>query len=234
MHAEAGIEADVDSRPLRVSGFLCLLFGLLSILCPIGRPMLIMPLICFVLGFIALRKHSGETPVGTRPALVGLVLAVGFGICGLMLPLFKTYTLARQAEKFARDYIEVLAYEEDEFAMELNKDYVNRFDKTMSLEEHYNENEGASRQFAEFRENSIHEVIRSRGPKAEWVLAQPVRIYYSYDREHAEMVWMDPTGQVGTKIFMIMDYMIDSKGQGQWHIATVAPQMKRYVAESVL
>ena len=30
MHAEAGFEADVDSRPLRVSGFLCLLFGLFT------------------------------------------------------------------------------------------------------------------------------------------------------------------------------------------------------------
>ncbi len=234
MHAEAGFEVDESVRPLRISGFLCLLFGILSILSPIGRPMLLLPLISFALGFIALRRWEGPTPIGRRPALIGLVLAAGFGMCGLMLPTFKTMTLARQAEKFSRDYLEVIALEEDEFAMELNKDYVNRFPETMSLKEHYHASEQSYQRLSEFRENSIHEMIRRRGPNAEWALDRPIRIYYSYDREHAEIVWMDPTGQIESKIYMILDYTIDQQGQGQWHVTTATPLTPKYVADAVL
>ncbi len=148
MHAEAGFEADESTPPLRISGFLCLLFGVLSILSPIGRPMLVLPLISFVLGFVALKRSDDKASLGTRAALVGLVLAAGFGMCGLMLPMLKTMTLARQAEKFSRYYIEVIALEEDEFAMELNKDYVNRFPETMSLKEHYHESEQSYQRFS--------------------------------------------------------------------------------------
>jgi len=234
MHAEAGFEVDEAPPPLLISGFLCLLFGVLSILSPIGRPMLLLPLISFVLGFVALKRSEGLSALGTRAALVGLVLAAGFGMCGLMLPLLKTMTLGSQAEKFARYYIEVVALEENEFGMELSKDYVNRFPETMSLKEHYEGSEDAYEHYMEFRDNSIHNVIRSRGPNAEWALDRPIRIYYSFGRQHAELVWMDPTGEVDSKIYMIMDYRIDPEGQGQWHMATVLPLTERHVAESVL
>jgi hypothetical protein len=97
--------------------------------------MLLLPLISFLFGFVALRRSGETTPIGRRPAMIGLVLAAGFGMCGLVLPWFKTMTLGRQAEKFSRDYIEVVALGEDEFAMELNKDSVNRFPPTVSLKE---------------------------------------------------------------------------------------------------
>lgn len=234
MHAEAGFEHNEAVPPLRISGFLCLLFGVLSILSPIGRPMLLLPLISFVFGFVALRRSERLAGPGTRAALVGLVLAAGFGMCGLMLPTLKTMTLADQAEKFSRYYIEVIALEEDEFAMELKKDHVNRFAVTMSLKEHYEQNEQSYRQFSEFRNESVHRAIRDRGPNAEWALERPIRIYYSYGRQHAEIVWMDPTGQVDTKLYMLMEYRIDPEGQGQWHMATVMPLMERYVAEAIL
>lgn len=234
MHAEAGFEGDESTPPMRISGFLCLLFGVLSVFSAMGRPMLLLPLLAFALGIIALRRFEGPTPTGTRPAMIGLVLAAGFGICGLMLPLLKTMTLAKQAEKFSRYYMEVIAMDQDEFAMELNKEHFNRFPETMSLTEHYQVNESSFQRLSEFRENSINDVIRGRGLNADWVLQRPIRIYYSYDREHAEVVWMDPTGRVDTKIYMIMDYRIDQEGQGQWHLSTITPLVERYVAESVL
>jgi len=234
MHPEAGFEVDESTPPLRISGFLCLLFGVLSIFSSMGRPMLLLPLISFALGLVALRRSDGPTPVGKRAAMIGMVLAAGFGMCGLMLPFLKTMTLAKQAEQFSRYYIEVIAQQEDEFAMELHKDYINRFAPTMSLKEHYSASEESYRQLYEFRENSIHEMIRKPGPHAEWVLDRPIRIYYSYDREHAELVWMDPTGESSSKIYMIMDYRVDPDGQGQWHMTTVMPLTQRYVAESVL
>lgn len=236
MHAEAGFEADEESvPPLRISGFLCLLFGILSFLSCIGRPLLVLPVLAFLCGLVALRKYSGPTPLGVRAARIGLVLAVGFGVCGLTLPWFKTRTLARQAEHFGRYYLDVVAMGEDEFAMELNKDDVNRFPTTMSLEEHYQGSPQARERLEEFQSNSVNELLRKRGPGAEWVLDQPVRIYYSYRREHAELVWADPTGSSDSKILMILDYRIDSNGDGQWYVATVQSYLRqRIVAPSVL
>jgi hypothetical protein len=234
MHAEAGFEVDESTPSLRVSGFFCLLFGLLSFVSTMGRPMLVFPLIAFVLGAVALRRFDGPTPVGIRAAMIGLVLAAGFGMCGLMLPWLKTRTLAKQAELFSRYYMEVIALEQDEFAMELNKEHFNRFPETMSLKEHYHADQQAYQRLVEFRDNSIHKTIRSRGVDAEWVLERPIRIYYSYQREHAEVIWMDPTGQASMKIRMVLDYRVDPDGQGQWHVASATPLSQAYVAEAVL
>ena len=114
MHAEAGFEQD-SVPPLRVSGFICLLFGVLSVFSLIGQPLLLFSLIAIAFGIFALRRSGEQTPVGTRPAMLGLVLAVGFGACGFFVPWMKTMTLGRQAEKFSRDYMEVVARSEDEF-----------------------------------------------------------------------------------------------------------------------
>jgi hypothetical protein len=128
----------------------------------------------------------------------------------------------------------VIALGQEEFAMELNKEFDNRLPETMSLKEYYQAEPQALQRFTEFRENSIHGVIRSRGPNAEWVLDRPIRIYYSYGREHAEVVWLDPTGQAGMKIRMVLELRIDQEGQGQWHVASAGPWTESYVAESVL
>ncbi len=48
--------------------------------------------------------------------------------------------------------MEVVARGEDEFAMELRKDYVNRFPTTMSLKQHYNMSEKGSRSWRSLRE----------------------------------------------------------------------------------
>lgn len=234
MHAEAGFEQEDSAPPLRVSGFICLLFGALSFFSTMGQPMLVFSLLGIVFGIFALRRSGGQTPVGTRPAMLGVILAVGFGACGLFIPWMKTMTLGRQAEKFSRDYMEVVARGENEFAMELRKDYVNRYPTTMSLKQHYNMTEDGSRQLEEFESESTNETFRNRGPNAEWVLDRPTRVYYSYGREHAEVVWTDPTGETEARIQFFLEYRPDSKGDGQWHIDVVQPYRELIVAESVL
>ena len=234
MQAEAGYESFESAAPLRVSGFLCLLFGLLSGLSLLGTPLLALPVVAFILGVIALRKSSGPTPVGTKAACVGLLLAAGFGACGYFVPWMKTRTLGHQAEQFARYYMQTVALGHDELAMELKKDYVNRMSTDMSLQEHYQSSEAAGEVLQVFKNNSVNKQLKSRGPDAEWVLAQPIRIYHQYNRDHAELVFMDPTGESALRIQIFMDYVIDSKGAGQWQMAAIQPLSRRIVAESIL
>jgi hypothetical protein len=230
---EPGLELE-DAEPLRISGFLCLLFGVLSIFCTVGQPLLFLPLVAFVLGGFALRPSGDQMPVGTRPAMLGLVLAAGFGACGLFLPLMKSRTLGKQAEQFSRDYMEVLARGHEEIALELQKDYVNRLSTEMSLVELYASNEVAREALEGLRDSSSSAALRQRGPGADWVLAQPTRVYYAYGSQHAEVVWEDPTGEVDIKIQIFLDYLVDREGNGQWNVQLSQPYRKRIVAETVL
>lgn len=234
MHAESGFDETDSAAPLRVSGFVCLLLGILSFAACFGQPLLVIPLAAVLFGLIALRRSGEQRPVGTTPAMIGMVLAVGFGACGLFLPWFKTVTLGSQAAQFGRYYIEVVARGEDHIAMELQKDYVNRFPPTMNLKEHYAISESGQRAWEEFKDQSINQTIQMRGPDAEWVLDRAVRVYYSYGREHAEVVWADPTGETTAKIRMFLEYRIDSKGNGQWHVERCMVFSPKYVAPQVL
>ena len=234
MQAETGYELEDSAPPLRVSGFICLIFGALSFFCTLGQPLLVLPVIAFIFGLFALRRSGGQTPVGTRPAMLGLVLAAGFGSCGLFMPWMKTRTLGSQAEKFSRYYMDVVARGQYEFALELRKDNVNRLPTTMSLKEHYTLSEAAAKSLREFQEEGINDELRKRGPDAEWVLDRPTRVYYSYRREHAEVVWIDPTGESAVKIQMFLEYRVDSDGNGQWHVDVAQNYRERIVAEQVL
>lgn len=53
MQAETGFELDDSAPPLRVSGFICLIFGVLSFLCLLGQPILVLPLIAIIFGVFA-------------------------------------------------------------------------------------------------------------------------------------------------------------------------------------
>jgi hypothetical protein len=234
MQAESGFDPHDSAAPLRVSGFLCLICGLLSFFSMLFQPLLFLPIIAFGLGTFALRRWSGQQPLGIRPAMVGMVLAAGFGSCGLFLPWMKTMSLGGQAERFTRQYMDVVALGHNEMALELRKDYVNRFPDTLPLKEHYAMSEEGSRQLDEFEQESLNTTFRKVGPGAEWVLDRPTRVYYSYGREHAEVVWVDSTGETPSALQFFLDYIVDSNGDGQWHIAVAQTYRERLVAESVL
>lgn len=130
--------------------------------------------------------------------------------------------------------MEVVARGHDEVAMELRKDHVNRFSTSMSLGELYATNDRARESLLELHEDASSSTLRRLGPDARWVLDRPVRVYYSYGKEHAEVIWMDPTGETSTKIQMFLDYRIDRNGDGQWNVDVAQPYRERIVAESVL
>jgi hypothetical protein len=230
IHAEAGFEEAIS--PLRISGFISLVLGLLSSAALLNPVMLGVPLAALGFGFFALRRYSGSAPVGVRPAMVGIVLAAGFGACGGAIPLLKHATLGSQAKQFSRDFLEVVARENLEFAKELTKDYNNRFPTNMALEDHYQE-EGAIKAMQEFKGSIPLNAIVSRGKNAEWILFQPVRIYYSRGKTQAEVVWADPAQK--TKIQFFMHYKVDHRnGDGQWYVETCQHYREPIVAPAIL
>ena len=108
-------------------------------------------------------------------------------------------------------------------------------DPTMSLEEHYQGAPQARENYENLRSGGVNEMIRERGPGAEWAFHKPTRLYTEYRVQRAELVIVDPTGSPNARIRMVMDYRVDSKGQGQWHVSNVQTySVKRYIAPTVL
>jgi len=228
-----GFELD-ETPPLRVSGFISLILGVLSACSIIFKPMLVMPLGAIVFGLIALRKYDGPRPAGTRVAVWGVLLGVTFGCCGYTVSLMKQATLSRQAEEFAGQYMDLVAIGHDEHAMELKKEWYNRFSTDMNLADHYLSDQRIAESLVQFKTDLVNRELKRCGPEAEWVLDRPIRVYYQYGYDHAEVVWTDPTGDSEMTIQMFMDYRIDSQGRGQWQMQIVQPLRDRLVAESVL
>ena len=130
--------------------------------------------------------------------------------------------------------MDLVALGHDEHAMELKKEWYNRLSTEMNLAEHYTSDPRISESLVEFKSDLVNKEFKRRGPNAEWVLKRPIRIYYQYGKDHAEVIWSDPTGDSKLTIQMFMDYRVDSKGRGQWHIDVVQPLRERLVADSIL
>jgi hypothetical protein len=233
MKSEGSFDVE-ETPPLRVSGFICLGLGVLSGLSIIAKSMLILPIAAFLFGLFALRKSHGPRPVGTRVACIGMFLAVAFGSCGYMVDRMKTETLSRQAENFARNYMELIVLGQDEHAMELQKEWFNRLSTDMNLAEHYTSDPRIVEQLVQFKTDAVNRELKRRGAGAEWVVDRPTSIYYQFGSDHAEIIWSDPTLETPMKIQMFMDYRIDKSGLGQWQMKRVLPLRRRFVAERVL
>jgi hypothetical protein len=235
MAAEAGYGVEDTPPPLRVSGYLCLILGVLSVFAVVGTAALVLPILAVLFGLFAHRRYGEQVPAGLRAAKVGLVFAAGFGACGLFVPMLKSMTLGAQAEQFARDYVEVVAHDELELAMELRKNYVNRFPTTMPLPAHYTLNENADRSMEEFRQDGVNAQILNRGPGAEWRLTRPVRIFNYYGSHKAEVTLQDPSGGKATELYMLLEYQVDHRnGDGQWFVERVMFNTEPIVAPLVL
>ena len=159
-----------------------------------------------------------------------MVLAAGFGACGLALPMIKTSMLGGQAKRFSRDFLEVVAKDDLKFALELQKFYAFRLPPSVSLDEHYRLNDGAASRLTKFRAEPVTGTIQRSGTDANWAVAQ-VRIFFSRGRERADVMWRSPTGD---RIRFIMDYVKDEDGHGQWHTPNVHVHRERLVAENIL
>ncbi len=235
MGAEAGYELDDAQTPVRFSGFVCLLLGLLSSLAMLGRPLLLLPFAALVFGLIALRPAIDGIPVGTFAAKMGLVLATTFAACGFFLPLAKEQTLGGQAEQFVKEYFELIARGEWELVSELQKPYRSRFLPTMPVKEFYEQNEAAAKGLTEMLDNNgILMDIRDKADTADWQLYS-TRVFVNWGRQKVDTLWVDRNGDPNQKLQVELEYEVDKQfDRGEWHITLFQFHRERLVAESVL
>ena len=236
MSAEAGFGDDSVAAPIRISGFVSALLGVLSAISVLGMPLLVIPLAGILLGLLALRKYGELKPVGVTAAKIGLVLSVGFGAFGFGVPFMKRQTLGHQGEAFAREFMKLAAMGEDYYCLELRKPLANRFLSSMPLEKHYiDENEEAMQSLEELRNSGAYTALQRLGPDAEWELDRATAVYYKYGREVVDIVYVNNSGKRPTKIRVVLEgYESKTTGAWEWHIDNFMIDRDRIVADTVL
>ena len=238
MSAETGYDLSDEVAPLRISGFIGLICGVISVFSIIAMPMLGFALAAIIFGFLALRRSDSEhPPIGVTPARIGILLAVLFGSCGIARPLTKTAIIGGQAEQFAREYVKLLSSGEVYYAMELNKEHFNRYLDTMPLDKYYSRNEQAVQAATEFRDASLVSTLESIGPDAEWRIDQPTRVYNHYGRNLAQVVLATDRENAAApvRIRVILEYRFNQEdGALEWQIDACVNYRERIVAESIL
>ena len=239
MGAETGYE-ETETSTVRVSGYISLVIGLFSWTSIVNVGAIAVSLIAVLFGVIAIRPVKFGRASGLGAAKMGIFLGVMFTLCGFFLPIFKTRSLGAQAERFTRNYIEVVNEGHDFFGIELLKGYNNRYSPSMPLAEFYQEEkrkmmESSDRQpttLEKYRSNSGNSMIVSEGPDARWELDRPIRIYHQFRIDRAEVVMVSKDS--GRRLRLYLQYLIDKNDVGQWHIEVVQPYRERIVAESIL
>jgi hypothetical protein len=233
MQDEGEYQAVEGSRDFRVSGILCLLFGLLSGLTFLGNPLVFLPILSFVFGLIALRKYTGEQPAGVRAARLGLVLAVLLGVTGFATLQFQRATLSRQAEKFAMDYLSAMAQGEHEICMQLQKPPGSR--SAAPLKSLYGSSEEAMREKETYYEGGLASSVEKLGPGVEWKLNRPTKMDSTYTGESQfEVVVIDKAGKLSVDCQVYMRYVRDREGNLQWYVYHAQPYRELLVSKGLL
>lgn len=236
MGAEVGFEVVSNDgvAPLRPSGVVCLILGLLSFSATIALPMVAIPVIAIAFGLYALRRHEGPKPVGTTAAIIGLMLASCAGAAGLAIPYFKQQSIGKQGAYFAKEFMSVIGDGNVNLALELKKHAKNRQLATMNLEKVYEEDDIAREERESAMEGAFTD-LKVAGPGIEWELAERPRVYVNWGVNKVDTYWIDPSGKISQKVQVLMEWTpIESTGKGEWRVGLFQYYRERLVAESIL
>lgn len=236
MNAESDFELiEEAAAPVRGSAFVCLLLGITSFVAVVGRPMLFVPALAILVGLYAKRRYTGPKPVGLWAASVGMILASGFGACGLALPLMKERTLGDPAEYFAREYLQLAEDQHLPLVLELQRHYRNRNLATTSLDEAYKDY-GETQETEENLQAIIggpYGDIGAAKQPLEWKLVSR-RVYHEWRVDKVVLSFEDTTGQIKTPVQLLLECHLDQEGQAQYHVSLFQYYRERIVAESIL
>lgn len=207
MTAEDDAELLVETRPVRVSGYLALIPGLLSFFAIFAKPLILFPVLAVLTALFALRPYRGLRPAGYIPAIIALCSALLFGGWGVTQQRLKEQELADQGVRFAGAWLELLARGETELAVELYTHPSARQPASMQLAEYYRTNENARQVMDDFREHEHAEDLINAGGNVRWRPQEKRFVYTSFGRQMVATVWDDLAGTIRVPLQIELEYI---------------------------
>ena len=233
------VPVEGETPVVRPSGFVGLLLGIVSFAAVAGLQALLIPVVAIAVCLFALRRTDGPRPIGDWAARIGLVLAIGFGVCGLGLVYFKYHTLGGQAEHFAREFLQLCRGDNEVLIAELQKSAVNRrpaetrLDEAASTTSDEPTDPAAMDDLDEDAGNSLAAQIRELRKDPVWQLVEK-DVFIRYQIEKVNLRFHDATDQLSNDVQIEMIWNGDKDGVGQWHVGLFQFHRERIVAESIL
>jgi hypothetical protein len=142
--------------------------GLLSPLALVGPLLWLLPISCAVVALIAMRKisSSGGELVGWNIALMGLLLAMLFGITAPVHTLTRHYWLETRAEAFANQFTDLLQEGRAFAAYQLTLDPRLRKPLEVDLSAEYAKDTNAQKKFDDFSQREPAKILLAQRSQA--------------------------------------------------------------------
>jgi len=219
MAAEGETEMLIDPRPIRYSGFLALVLGLMSVFAVFGQPMLFIPIFAVLVALYALRPYADARPLGYVAALAGLSCAVLFAVWGVAERSYRYQFMSEKAAVFASDWLQLMAAGDLELACELQRPPSGRQPASMPLAQYYSESEEGKLGMENFRENPTVTELADAGDAVQWRLTRPP-IYSTQNGRHLTgTIWQDDSGTVKSLIKIGLEYQPAKEDEtAQWTV----------------
>lgn len=209
----------IEVAPVRPAGFVTLLLGLISVVMLVSTAWLPLPVLVLALGAWTLRPSGGLRPVGTRPAMLGMMLAVFFSIWGIVRENVGQQALVGSAETFAEHWLELAKMGEWEICRELMQPPSARQSPKMPLKDYYASSGRAAEQFVEFKRQPAVKQIESGGDAIEWQVAEPPLVLHSSLADTVTFVFEDRNDELQSQIRIQLKRRFDETTQAyQWYV----------------
>lgn len=227
LSAEDAAALELPTAPIRISGFLAFLLGLISFASVLGETLIVIPLLSIAIGLFALRPYEGEKPLGMRAAMIGMLAASLFLTWGVWERHLKYNQLSEEATRFAHDWLDVVRTGNRELSIELHLHPARRQPATVPLKEYYERSEAGRETLKGFAEQELLPALLKLGDKPKWVLKMPPKVFTHYGRELTQTVWVDETGNYTNPVKVQLEYL-PPKADGeraQWKVDTIGVYM---------
>ena len=222
-----------NARPLRASGYVCLILGIASVASLFGLPLLAIPVAALLVGVFALRKYTEPEPAGVPAARVGMILAIMFGVACYVLHSSRYATLSDQAEQYAKFFTSTMAVGEPEIAMELMSGFVGR--QNVPLKPLYVNDEAMMLRMNEFKNNGVYGPVSQLDGEADWKVTRPTKVWQSYGGlQKAQVCLKDAEDRIDLEIQVFLSMVYDREGNMLWNVYHVQPYRERIVSAGIL
>lgn len=202
---------------------LALFTGLLSSLALGYPPFTIAAFVAVLLGLIALIPKSGFRihPAARGMAMLGIVLGFFFAATSLTNRYLEKQRLTQEAERFARDWLEVLRTKEYEFATELTLQRGSRQFAATNLKQHYAGLKEENRSGYEAVLNlPVVEALELTTKKPVWKRVGDSNVSRYFTTHRVEIRMVDETGGVPQPVDLVLKRESDTfTTRNEWWVA---------------
>ena len=217
-----------ETQPVRITGFLSLVLGLVGAVSLIGQSLVIFPIVAAALGLLAMRPYaSTKRPIGYLAGAIGLFAGVLFGVWGVTERSLRDRTLSTQAEAFAGEWLTLVSHGDWTLACELQVPPARRHPKSMDLADYYANSEEGKRTVEMLKSQEVVAAMMKAGGGVRWRPVGTPEVYSYLGRQLTATIWEDATKTYQSKIRVEMHYTPPADGKpAQWTVDQVLPHVE--------